>query len=34
MLHLQGIDATDGTVDVTFGTVADHTSDAVDSSYI
>ena len=31
MLHLQGIDAT---VDLTSGTVADHTSDAVDSSYI
>ncbi len=27
MLHLQGIDATDGTVDLTFGTVADITSD-------
>jgi len=34
MLHLQSIDATDGTVDFTSGTVTDHTSVAVDSSYI
>ena len=34
MLHLQGIDATDGTVHLTSGTIADRTSDVVDSSYI
>ena len=34
MLHLQGTDATDGTVDLTSDTVADLTSVAVHSSYI
>ena len=34
MLHLQVTDATDGTVDVTFDTVADVTSVAVHGSYI
>ena len=29
MLHLQGIDGTDGTVDLTSGTVANYTSDTV-----
>ncbi len=34
MLHLQGIDATGGTVDLTSGTIADLTSVAIHSSYI